>query len=337
MVYYLLLTERCNLSCHHCIRGEKGETVLPSQQVSVILDSLASSFPHSSLVLTGGEPTLHPNFNDILLCADNFFREHIAITSNGCTPYWRKKENLDMIVKYNVKVQISLDGEQTTHDQIRGRGTFQYTLNTIQQLKLQGAKVSIATVATLENINKIPLMIPIISRINPSHWTINPCLPYGNTSFEMPVKRWNRFVDDIKRFNELNIPIHIQKMYDEDVLSSLTTDEINTIKKTMLEKNLLNCGVGKNKLYIYPDMSVYGCTCLTKFPFGNLREHTLTDILKSETAIHVLQCQLKRNSFCRLCKYVSICNGGCPGMSVLHFGEIGYGDHRCPFWRPPQQ
>lgn len=333
MVYYLLLTERCNLSCRHCIRGEKRDVTLSLAQIGSVLRSLRSFCQDATLVLTGGEPTIHPLFAKILACASKIFNGRVAVTSNGSTAFWENDMSIAGVVQCNAKVQISIDGTREAHDFIRGEGTFRRAIRTAHRIRKLGGRISIATVVTSNNMKSVLDMIPLIVRLSPSHWTLNPCLPYGEPTYEIPLDQWNAFVDRLQARGDFGVSIHAQRRYDMTVLSLLDDCEIAEISERLKRKELLNCGAGKNKLYIYPDMSVYGCTCLTKFPFGNLRESTMDSILRGRNAEYVRSCQLRASSVCQHCRYVSMCNGGCPGMSVFSFGDIGYGDRRCPVWR----
>ena len=60
------LTNRCNLSCDHCLDGRHSATGdLKVDAMGIILQS-ARRFGFDSLSFTGGEPTLHPEFIDII-------------------------------------------------------------------------------------------------------------------------------------------------------------------------------------------------------------------------------------------------------------------------------
>ena len=76
-------------------------------------------------------------------------------------------------------------------------------------------------------------------------------------------------------------------------------------------------------------MEVYGCTCLEDYPLGNLKCNTLREIIESELYLKLSECKLLEDSPCNSCRYVVLCNGGCPGMSKKFFGDIGMGDIRC--------
>lgn len=333
MVYYLLLTEECNLTCRHCIRGEKHSIYLSIDKIEYILDILKKHAPDAHLVLTGGEPTLHPDFIKIAEKATSIFHSRVAVTTNGCSSFWL---NATPDIVKRLRIQISLDGEKCAHEQLRGKGTFDLTIKTITRLVQASFNVSIATVVSLQNRLGVLLLAQEIARLRPSHWTISPYLPYGFHNldgYEISVFEWNQFVDKILRMRIDSVPIHIKKLYDTRHLENLSEEQLTIFADHMMRCNLRNCGVITAKLYIYPDLTVFGCTCLKKYPLGNLRYQTLDDILTSPNALLVKQAKLSDDAKCNRCKYVKVCNGGCLGMSVHCFSEIGHGDSRCPIWR----
>lgn len=67
----ILLTTRCNLSCKYCFAQEKMSSTrlnMPMENVRRVIDFLKhSQFPIFRVM--GGEPTLHPQFNEIVLMA----------------------------------------------------------------------------------------------------------------------------------------------------------------------------------------------------------------------------------------------------------------------------
>ncbi len=64
------LTNRCNLSCKHCLDGRHGGEGgdLKMEIIEKILQS-ARAHGFDDLSFTGGEPTLHPRFIEILTMA----------------------------------------------------------------------------------------------------------------------------------------------------------------------------------------------------------------------------------------------------------------------------
>ena len=66
--FYFVITERCNLTCSHCIRDSspyRDETA-ETGMIKNALTQIAHSHPDSLVLLSGGEPTLHRHFRELL-------------------------------------------------------------------------------------------------------------------------------------------------------------------------------------------------------------------------------------------------------------------------------
>ena len=95
--------------------------------------------------------------------------------------------------------------------------------------------------------------------------------------------------------------LRIKKLFDFRLLDRYlnTNPLVDKLPKT-------NCGNVKYKIYVYPDFTVYPCTCLTDFPIGNLLTRSLKDILSSESSKLFSDYQIKSESACKSCKYVMV-------------------------------
>lgn len=88
---YLYITERCQLRCEHCYMGERLERAL-----KMPFDKIASTLTTwrqmggSKLTIFGGEPTLHPQYVDVIRYAKALGYEHVITTSNGLEPAIRR-------------------------------------------------------------------------------------------------------------------------------------------------------------------------------------------------------------------------------------------------------
>ncbi|MFM8605082.1 MAG: radical SAM protein, partial [Cyanobium sp.] len=79
----LSLTARCNLACPYCLPdGQEPEGVLTLEQRLRVI-SAAVALGARSLRLTGGEPLLHGQLEELIAAAARPALREIALTSNG--------------------------------------------------------------------------------------------------------------------------------------------------------------------------------------------------------------------------------------------------------------
>lgn len=168
---YLMVeaTDRCNLSCVHCYLGDT-----EGRDLSVTaMEALFEEFEEMGglrLVLTGGEPLLHPGFERInTLVGGRAFRS--ILVTNGTLI----DESIAELLSFN-EVQVSLDGMKDGHDIIRGEGSFESALGGIESLRAAGKSVSIATMVHRHNLDELDELEAYVKRTGAESWTLDvPC------------------------------------------------------------------------------------------------------------------------------------------------------------------
>lgn len=319
MRIYLLITDKCNLNCIMCIRGRFKEEYMKFDEFKKYFDKENTS--EIEIVITGGEPTLHPEFlNYIEYCSKKF--KKVLIATNGViNKYINDIKNIE-----NLILQISLDGDREDHNKIRGKNSFDKILKTIEKIEKNNLRYCIASVVGEHNYQTIERLIPVLKQLKKmSYWKISYEMPFGNAKYDkiFSAEKWNKFVDNM--LEKVDFKLQIKKIF----LLDFYEKNWNKIQNTM-NKRFLNCGSGKEKIYIYPDFNVYPCTCLTDFSIGNMKINCLEEIIKSEKNYCFYNYKPLKESYCNECKYLEVCNGGCIGMSYNVLGKLGLGDIRCP-------
>ena len=303
-----------------CIRGDKSKNVLSLSDIER-MQSIEELSPHD-IVITGGEPTLCKNFIQIV----DFLKDKcksISICTNGTTDYYINKDFLDS----KVAIQISLDGTKDIHDSIRGRNSYDTVIKTISKLEALEIPFTVSSVVNKNNIFCMRDLADVLESYKYlKYWNLSYEMPFGHADIKeiLSTENWNLFVDNMLEY--VHFRMKIQKMFPFDLFEKYK-DKLDDIFKG---RKCLNCGSGRNKIYIYPDLSVYPCTCLTDFCLGNLKLQPLSKILKNDLALKFANYTVLPDSICKSCEYLMYCNGGCIGMSYHYYDKIGYGDPRCP-------
>jgi len=134
----LAITYNCNSRCRMCnIWKTENLPVLDLDQYKKLPNNL------KEVNLSGGEPFLRPDFNEIVkILIELNSRVRIIISSNGfATDLIKEKMQEILKIKPDIGVGISLDGIGELHDQIRGvPGGYQKVIKTIETLKNIGVK-----------------------------------------------------------------------------------------------------------------------------------------------------------------------------------------------------
>lgn len=166
---YLLLhiTTRCNLKCAHCFLGDIEPLDMPLEQIMSVMEEF-DSMQGLRLLVSGGEPLLHPQFWELNELLEKFsFRS--VILSNGTT----LADQRIIARLQSQEVQVSLDGIGHSHETLRGSGTYQKTLAALQHLAETHIDVSVATMIHADNIHDFDEMETIVKNVGAKEWNID--------------------------------------------------------------------------------------------------------------------------------------------------------------------
>ncbi len=160
------LIRRCNLTCKHCYTTSAdidfpGE--LTTVEIYTVMEDL-KNFKVPVLILSGGEPLLHPDIFAISQRAKSM-GFYVALSSNGTLI---TKENIRQIAEINYQyIGVSLDGIGGTHDRFRQKkGSFADSLAGIRLLSDNKIKAGIRFTLTQDNVHDFPAMLKLMDDEN---------------------------------------------------------------------------------------------------------------------------------------------------------------------------
>jgi MoaA/NifB/PqqE/SkfB family radical SAM enzyme len=128
------LTDRCQLDCQHCLRDpQQKPTDLSLELIERVLDQARTVYRASHASLTGGEPTLHPQFADVVdAIASRGMSWHVVTNGRRFDTLAAMLAERPMAREKLTVVNFSIDGaSEATHDRIRGKGSFREVMSAI--------------------------------------------------------------------------------------------------------------------------------------------------------------------------------------------------------------
>lgn len=156
------LLRRCNLTCKHCYATSADKDFpgeLDGRQLDAVMDDL-HAFGVKVLILSGGEPLLHPEIFRLSARA-KALGFYVGLSSNGTL--------IDPALIHHIAaigydyVGISLDGMRDTHDRFRRHiGAFDATLNGIRHCRTAGIKVGLRFTLTQDNAAELPALLRLM-------------------------------------------------------------------------------------------------------------------------------------------------------------------------------
>jgi len=154
---WIELTSKCNQKCLHCFMGTDLNAYrhLDTKDICNYIDILYSQ-GISQLILTGGEPTLHPDFEAILDHATQYDMS-ISLLTNGTTEQLIRV--LPKLRTYGVRSKISILGWEATHDKMVGaKGAFKKLMDTIDQFVKTRTPIELGMTVCSVNIDDVDMV-----------------------------------------------------------------------------------------------------------------------------------------------------------------------------------
>lgn len=292
---HLHVTYGCNLSCTHCYSGAGPEPSLFKKTLPVAnvirLAQQAKAYNFRQVVITGGEPLVHPQ-RDYLLDALADLRATIkpmqtVLRTNLAVPL--NPALLQRVAHSTDQVVVSVDGNRLSHDKQRGTGSYDRTVANLHALiqTKPSAQIMLASVLTTEQAIGAPAQAVkmLAKELGGLSMRIKPLLPLGRASQceypSGPDRQWTT------------------SQTKEALLGSFHPQ--------------ITCGIGHN-LTVDPAGESYPCHALLRqsYALGNVRgPDGLEAVIESEPFQSLFGYTVDNNRQCRQCALRYLCGGGC--------------------------
>ncbi len=175
------LTNRCNLCCQHCFDEQHSATgKLPLPLVEKVIQE-GRDCNINEICFTGGEPTLHRDFNTIVRRvseADYSF----SFVSNGVS-FSQIYPLLLEFRQWFTGVTFSLDGaREATHDQIRGKGSYRHVMRAVSVSVFKDLPFTLNMVLTRKNQGEVEEMVNLAKRLGSGGVRFGHLMPTADTA-----------------------------------------------------------------------------------------------------------------------------------------------------------
>ena len=158
------LTNHCNFSCKHCF--DDRHSANGHLKIEIIEKILQQAIKHGfdHLSFTGGEPTMHPRFTEILtnVCNAGY---NFGFVSNG----WNFDSIYQTILPYREKlteITFSLDGaRELTHDRLRRRGSYRQLMKAMSICVVKDIPFTMNFVVTSRSRNELREMAELATKL----------------------------------------------------------------------------------------------------------------------------------------------------------------------------
>lgn len=312
------ITSRCNLKCRHCYEGAQGRTVEWNfEDFVAAIEKLWVCFAKwnvkGEISLIGGEPTLHPQFYEIV---DYLYNrgdvDSISILTNGTIV---DPQFIEKMVSDKCFVQVSVDGADADHhDYIRGKGTFNKTLFNAKKMSENRIPVSAHCVLSKFTYPIQRNFFDILLSAGISQVSFSRLVPFGNAQ-----------INDMLSSEQLKGTIEfISEVSEEYSLKGL--DIARTRPLWCLAGKGGRCPAGVQTITVLENGDIMPCRRLPVV-LGNIKKDSFYKIWYTNPVLEDLR-DFESVDKCSKCQYNSSC-GGARCISYAVTGNYLAQDPQC--------
>ncbi len=342
----LMITNRCNLSCSHCLTESCSNDIgrpIPTDAIKRLIEEFIR-LGVKEVCLTGGEPLLHPDWFEILsfACRKKGLTR-ICLQTNGTL---LTEDDIAAFCTHdfkNLTIQVSMDGATPeTHDKVRGAGSFEKTVKNLKLLSnaYLGPQVVVAFTEMQHNFTELPDLIFLVNELGIASLVSGTLVQAGRavrtdqTAPPTPSQY-------IKLLNRYHSDQQFKSLYEK--VGNIAAIEW-FIGKAFPSTVFCNC---MEKPYISSNGDMYPCLMLAieKLAVKNIYQRPLEESLLEGLFLwsELAGLHYKRSvalEKCRDCPGRRHCAGGCMGRAFAVNGDCMTVEDRCVLrravydWKP---
>ena len=328
------LTQRCNLACEHCYLdattlkdGNEGE--LSTQEVCNVLDDIAVMDNGTMVVLTGGEPLVRRDLEEIV---QHGAKKELAMVlgTNGAL---LTKERIKKLQQAGLLgAGISVDSlNPVFHDKFRGQqGSWQQTMNGIENCRQAGLSFQIHFSIMDGNAHELNDMIEFarLSEARVLNIFFLVCTGRGESFSDISPLRYEQTLKDI---------IKAQEQHDDLIIRARCAPHYKRVAHQLDPQSKLNqisgregdgCIAGIHYARITHDGNVTACPYIED-SVGSIRNENFNSIWSDASDFKLLREPVLEGR-CGRCEYQKLC-GGCRARPVAEGNGLMGGDDFCTY------
>jgi SynChlorMet cassette radical SAM/SPASM protein ScmF len=313
---YFYLTGDCNMACRHCwiapdfLNADISDQALPLDLFKKIIRE-GKEVGLTSVKLTGGEPTIHPDIIPIL----RFIRDEglgLSVESNGVAMTPHIADLIKSCKDYFIS--ISIDGMQQNHEWMRGvPGSFLRACQGVRTLVDTGIHPQVIMAVSGRNKDEIARLAHYARDLGAASVKYNFVTPTARGEImdregaTVPVREQIQLSNWIQKElrQEIGIPLMDNLPTAFSSLSSLFGSRGNcgscaifTILGVLHDGTYALCGIGKN---------------IPALCFGHASTGHIRDIWQNEGALNEIRAHLPGDlkGICSRCLMKNVCLGHC--------------------------
>jgi radical SAM protein with 4Fe4S-binding SPASM domain len=324
------LTRRCNLACSHCYISagswHAADAELPTGECRRIADELLSVNPRPLVILSGGEPLLRDDLEDVALHLSERGAT-VVVGTNGTRLTARR---IDSLKRAGVKgVAVSIDSlDPLYHDRFRhGDGALADTLAAVDRLRARHLDFIVQTTVTRGNREEIAAI---------AAWADGKGAVAFNVYFLVQTGRAEGMRGLSPEENEATLAdlVVLERQYRGRMMvrSKCMPQIMRHVHREATDSPLMayatRCPCGVQYCRITPEGRVTPCPYLP-VEAGDLSRQTFAEVWADSPVFARLRAG-GLGGKCGRCEYREVC-GGCRARAYADTGDVLAADRSCAY------
>ncbi|NPB00168.1 MAG: radical SAM protein [Crenarchaeota archaeon] len=311
-----LVTARCILSCPHCYAYMYRSDRELSKTEKLILAEQVGRAKIGHICITGGEPFLLEELEEIVRILRNYDIDTTVFTSGVIVDEHR----IRTLHKYDVYFYVSVDGDPQTHNKIRN-GTWNKLESFLNILKNDGIPFGTCMAISRLNYDKTGSYVETVIKYDPDAICVIPVMPSGRALeneiyVEIPhLKTALALLED--KCKEYGVKVRVWCL---PCLRAYTSSP-NLISGSCRSWDVIDISPG-GRLLICDILNIEVCSWSIGKKFEDLVEYYKSSELYKRSR--------KIPDECLQCMFVNVCRGGCFSRSYIKYSIFEKKDPLCP-------
>ena len=325
------MTSTCNLKCVHCracAPSERPPGELTLAQSKAFLDDVATMAGKPIMILTGGEPLIHPEFFQILEHAHSLKMNTVLATNGTLIDGDTAARLFSLGIS---RASISIDGmDAKEHDDFRKvQGSFEASLKGIKIMQNAGIKIQMNTTISKRNFASIEKIFDLGVSLDMAAIHIFLLVPTGRAenmkgdeiSPAEYEKVLNWFYDKKKEVGDrVNLKATCAPHYYRIMRQRAKADGIEVAFNTFGPDAVTRgCLAGCGFAFVSSTGQVQGCGYMP-VPAGNIKQEPFSKIYQDSEFFTRLRDLSNLKGKCGKCEYRAVC-GGCRARALAATGD----------------
>lgn len=309
----------CNLRCRHC--GSRAGRARPDELTAAECADMFEQLAELGmrwLTISGGEPTTRKDWPELVEAAART-EMRVGMITNGIL-FDDDAARLARDRGLNA-VGFSIDGDERTHDLVRGRvGHFQRLRRAIDSATGAGLPFAVVSHLNRRNIGQLQQMHDLVAGLGAYAWQVQLGTDMGNMSDHPDLLASPRDLVRVERELAAIIKRSPIRVHVSDSIGYFGPHE-KLLREAIGQDCFKGCPAGIRVIGIESNGNVKGCLSImagyneqgAAFVEGNLREERLADIWYRPGAFaYNREFDIADlGGFCGACRHAAVCRGGC--------------------------